>query len=129
MDTAWWRQHLAEARQCFAGRLASPYVGRPAGVEYIKSEPQQNSGLGAIALAAGLGAQRIVLLGYDAQHTGGVTHWHGDHPAGLGNACRAREWPAQAARLAAKIGGVQVLNASRATAINCWPRVRLEDVL
>lgn len=128
MDRAWWDKHIAEVRARFRGLLATP-VTACHGVHKIRFDHQRNSGAGAVALAAHLGARRIVLLGYDGQKTGGRAHWHGDHPAGLGNAGNVGRWPAQFADLARKLNGAEIINASRETALTCWPRAALEDAL
>lgn len=128
MDRVWWRQYLEEAKQAFTGQLVAPFAGLP-GVSRAKFSTQLNSGAGAIALAAHLGARRIVLLGYDAQKTGGAAHWHGDHPQGLGNAGAVGKWPGQFADLAKSLAGVEIINASRESALRCWPRMTLEEAL
>ena len=89
-----------------------------------------NSGAAAIAMAASTGATRVVLIGFDCQHTGGKTHWHGSHPKGLGDAGSVDKWGKAFADLARDMRGrCEVLNASRATALDCFERVNLEDVL
>lgn len=90
-----------------------------------------NSGYQAICLAYYFGAERIVLLGYDMQHTGGRRHWHGNHPCGLGNASNTQSWVEQMGYLASDLRceGVQVVNATTQTALKCFPRVALEDAL
>ena len=90
-DAAWWNHH-ADAKE-----LPGLKVGgeRAAGVLTLKNtglmgfDPDPscmrvggNSGYQALHLAIQAGASRILLLGYDM--TGG--HWHGKHPAQLGNA-------------------------------------------
>ena len=87
-----------------------------------------NSGIGSIALATHGGADKIVLLGYDCQETDGKKHWHGDHPKGLANAVGIKDWPVKFAEFA-KTGKTPIFNASRYTALDCFERVRLEDVL
>jgi len=130
MDRAWWREHMNEVRSVFRGALWAPFSGL-AGVKRIRFDRQtpRNSGAGAIALAAQMGAERIVLLGYDAQKTDGRAHWHGDHPKGLGNAGSVAKWPEQFRSLIGSLRGAQVINASRATALTCFPRANLEEAL
>lgn len=91
-----------------------------------------HSGFQAINLAAACGARRIVLTGYDLSVEGG-THWHGDHGAGLNN-----PYPALMARCARLLDefadelaarGVEVINASRETALTAYPRMSIEDAL
>lgn len=130
MDRAWWRVHIDEVRRVFGGVLWSPLVGI-AGVKRVNfgGPIPRNSGAGAIGLAARLGARRIVLLGYDVQLPEGRAHWHGDHPKGLGNAGSIGQWPEQFRLLARTLAGLEVVNASRSTALECFPRESLEDAL
>lgn len=90
-----------------------------------------NSGAAMIAQAAWWGVRRIVLLGYDCQHTGGMTHWHGSHPKHLGDAAGVADWPAQFRAILPRLDseGVEVVNASRVTALDMFPRQSLEQAL
>jgi hypothetical protein len=129
MDRQWWDTYRAEVLTDFAGdRFSSnPVAG---GVERVDIKPHGNSGAGAIALAARFGAKRIILVGYDCQHTGGKKHWHGDHPRNLGNAGSIERWPAKFAAMAKELPrDVEVINCSRETALDCFPRAALEDVM
>lgn len=137
MDQAWWLNYLDEVKASFAGMRCShghrPDVKRVR-TDYFRNQGQ-NSGAGAIALAAHFGARTVYLLGYDCQRTGGKTHWHGDHPKGadakrrLGNAGSIDKWPAQFRDLLRFVPGVQIINCSRATALTVFARASLEDVL
>ena len=87
-----------------------------------------NSGFQAINLAYHLGATRIILLGYDMQ---GNTHWHGAHPAGLNNGhSHYADWRSRLGELAKDLEaeGVEVINATRDTALTCFRRVVLEKL-
>lgn len=88
-----------------------------------------NSGHAMLSLAIEFGAARVVLLGYDMQRTGGASHWHGDHPHGLGNGGNFPLWVRRMSQVAEDLRGVEVLNASRATALKCFPRVTIEETL
>lgn len=90
-----------------------------------------NSGAGAISLAARGGAKRIILLGYDCQHTGGKRHWHEDHPDRMGNADHKvlKLWGANFSKLAQDYSGVEIINCSRQTALQCFEQKKLEEVL
>ena len=121
--------HRDEVVRDFRGAAVTPAAG-VAGVEKVRfTPPVQNSGAAAIALAHQFGARRVVMLGYDCQKAGRLVHWHGDHPAGLGNAGSMPKWPAQFAAVSRQVEGMQVVNASRATVLDCFPRVALEDAL
>lgn len=92
-----------------------------------------NSGYQALNLALMTGAARVVLLGYDMAIGTGPTHWHGDHGQGLSNP--TDRMLAGCRQLLDKVApeiaehGVEVLNASRATALRRYPRVSLEEAL
>ena len=88
-----------------------------------------NSGAGCISMAAQGNAARIILLGFDAKHTNGLAHWHGNHPAGLGNAGMTDKWLDKFKELSHDLSHIDIINASRDTAITCFPRARLEDLL
>lgn len=89
-----------------------------------------NSGAGAMMLAKHWGASRIILLGYDCQYApNGKRHWHGDHPVGLGNCVSLPKFPQQFTEIAEKLGSVDVVNASRATALDQWRRVNIDHAL
>lgn len=93
----------------------------------------KNSGSQALALAHCFGARRVVLIGFDMHATNGRSHWHGDHPQGLGNgsANRYGMWLRGLELIAedARRVGLEVVNASRRTAMRCFSRVALEDAL
>lgn len=129
MDKDWWRVYREEAGQVFAGELVTQQPNCY-GVRRVEFQPQyRNSGASAIGLAVHLGAQRVILLGYDCQKTGGRAHWHGDHPKGLGNAGSLDKWPAQFAKLARDFRNFDIMNCTRETALTCFPRVPLERAL
>ena len=81
MDKVWWERYAAEAKANFCGELLT-LSANPFGIKTARIEHYRNSGGGAVSLAIARGAKRIILLGYDMQKTGGMSHWHGDHPEG-----------------------------------------------
>lgn len=135
-DSAWWRMYRAEIDEVFKGRrLTYSAQGRAYGCESGHQQPWfqsfGNSGATSIGLAVIGGASKVVLLGYDCQTTGGQTHWHGDHPPGLGNGKSLDKWPRQFGQVAKSAGrkGVPVVNCSRQTALTCFPRLELAEAL
>lgn len=128
MDRPWWNVHIAEVRRRFHGELVCP-LDDCYGIFKMPCDPAGNSGAGAISLAEYCGAKRVLLLGYDCQHTGGKRHWFGNHPNGLANAGRVETWPAQFAKVAKKLQHIDIINCSRATALTCFPRQELEVAL
>lgn len=91
-----------------------------------------HSGYQAINLACHLigFCGRIILLGYDMQPApSGAHHWHPEHPNGRHVNYPVR-LPAYATLAAAAAHHpLQILNASRSSAITAFPRVTLRDVL
>jgi hypothetical protein len=112
-------------------------VLRETGMTGLETDPSglrtgKNSGFQAINLAVHLGARRIVLLGYDLQRTGGRERWFGSHP------WQTRSWSelglamiplfeTLVSPLAAL--GITIINASRETALACFPRQPLAEAL
>lgn len=133
MDLQWWQEHRAEVDRVFRGlRFSTNQVPQECKVSRVPPETfkaHNNSGAGAIALACTSGAKRVLMLGYDCQKTGGKAHWHGDHPKTLGNAGGIDRWPAKFEALAADWPGVEIINCSRETALEVFPRMTLEQAL
>lgn len=75
------------------------------------------------------GAKRVILLGYDCQRSNDRTHWHGDHPKKLGNAGSLPRWASQFARMRRAYPNANVVNCTRETALQAFPRASLEDSL
>jgi uncharacterized Rossmann fold enzyme len=88
-----------------------------------------SAGRGALLLAAARGAARIVLVGYDCQKSAGRAHHHGDHPKTLGNAGKCNLWAGYLAETAARLRDVHVINCSRHSALQAFPRAPLEEAL
>lgn len=126
-DAAWWARNIkgitipAERWSC-SRSAADKYK-----VSYHEMHGAFNSGLRAIELAIFFGASKVILLGYDCTTKYG-THWHGDHiGAGNPNATKCNMWKKQFLRLAKS--RVAIINCSRVTALECFPKKSLEDVL
>lgn len=131
-DAKWWQIYHKEVFATFAGRkVSSSQLAAKYGVEIIPRR-YRNSGAGAAAWAMDQGPARIVLLGFDcAPRPNGETHHHGDHPPGLRNASSVGEWAAQFKLLAkdAAKRDIEIVNASRASALTCFPVVELSNAL
>lgn len=86
-----------------------------------------NSGHQAVNLAYLLGAQRICLLGYDMQETGGAKHFHADHRCNTSTKVFPK-WVRSFDRLHDELAeqDVTLVNCTRKTALNL-PRMDLED--
>jgi len=147
-DTKWWQHHYpytqAHTRK-FSLNGKQKDEGYP-GVEQMKRGGREalshewpilgtggNSGFQAVNLAYLLGYKTIILLGYDLSDSGG-THWHPDHNfSGSTNPSKGTfgSWIRAFNKVAPELkkANVEVLNATRSTALKCFPLVKLEGVL
>lgn len=130
MDRQWWEQYHDEVQRDFVGaRYSNNPVTWAARLE--KFSHYGNSGAACISLAHAGGAARAILLGYDCGVSeSGARHWHADYPRGMGNAGMIHKWPEKFKQLATEIGGkMQIINASRQTALTCFERMDLGQSL
>lgn len=154
-DGKWWRSSEAPGPGRFAGLKATqdPRAAEfgalrvPLDLEGGTRKPGMslepwlirsgaNSGYQALNLSLHLaGAGRRILLGFDMQAAGRATHCHGEHDAAerLKNPGPANfeEWRSLFASAVPDLAraGVEVVNCSRDTALTCFPRASLEDLL
>jgi hypothetical protein len=144
-DGHWWDWHAERAElKAFKGRKITQDADAAEryGLEYIRSEDAPglsrdpevihqgaNSGIQAINLACHFGAKRIVLLGFDMQHTGGRAHWHADHPNADAPQFHRLLPLFEAVAADAREMGIEILNATRETGLRCFPRAPLSSLL
>lgn len=143
-DAKWWAVHEPATREFRGERWTQSFAAAEAyGLRLVHAEKGEglarraeaiyassSSGYQALGLAHLWGARRIILVGYDYQRTGGLGHFFGEHPKPLtqGNlSTLARPFPALAQKLAA--AGVAVVNCTGETALRCFARARLDDIL
>ena len=93
-----------------------------------------NGGYQAINLAVHFGVARIILLGYDMKNgPDGQRHHHPDHPKNMNNPNSGNyaRWIEMYKTMEPDLNraGVEVINCSLDTALDCFPRARLEEVL
>ena len=89
-----------------------------------------NSGFQALNLAVRWGAARVVLTGYDYKDPG--NHWFGRHPPNFSDPPQSvmSTWIANMNRAAPEVlKRAEVINASRDTALECFPRLPLSEAL
>ena len=88
-----------------------------------------NSGFQALNLAVLHGAQRVILLGYDMQLApDGKRHFFGNHPGGMNRNSRYQDWIKNFRRAKPYIK-IEVINCTRETALDCFPKTKLKDAL
>jgi hypothetical protein len=129
-DAKWWKRYCDDVRNKFVGEKATVAPINVEDVTWLRGwDAYGNSGAGAMALAILAGAVRVIGLGIDCKYINGRRHWHGNHPAGLGNARSVGKWEAGFARLKRNHANVEILNASRDTDLKALPRITLEEAL
>ncbi len=152
-DGRWWQWHKDRpAFQAFAGVKASIFsTGSEiddAAVYMLRNANERdqdpggvsddpgalktgyNSGYQAINLALLAGARRLVLLGYDMKaESSRRSHWFGDHPA-VTDPLVFKSMVPHFRRLAVILAGrgIEVINCSAATALDCFRRATIESV-
>lgn len=146
-DHAWWAQY----RPAFGGLMVTqdarvsdlcddvqrvPCNAEAPGMSFdpYRIHGGQNGGFQALNLAVLLGAGRVILSGFDmGAAPDGRRHAYPDHPAGMNNpdAGNFAGWRTAFAAAAPGLrrAGIEVINASARTALDCFPRAALEDVL
>lgn len=145
-DGRWWEHYHAEAAKVFKGEMWTIDVGAAAkyglkeiGVlndAFFSDHPKAialggNSGHQALNLACIQGASRVILLGYDMKpRADGIRHWHGDHVNALlqTNPIEYFNW-CQNLKQAKPFIEAEVINCTRDTALDCFDRAALRDVL
>lgn len=147
-DVKWWRwqsQLHAKHIAAFAGfkygmqdpsrYVAGVQVLKDCGEHGLEREPHglrhgRNSGYAAINLAVHLGAAKIILLGYDmSMALKSQSHFFGQHPDQ--KRPLFRECIRNFKTIVEPLNRlhITVVNASRTTALDCFPRVSLERAL
>lgn len=134
-DANWWRKYRVEVSNKFKGQAVTVSLIRESNVLSLHGlgfNGFGNSGAAGISFAIYAGAKRVICLGLDCKlDSDGKTHWHGDHIRGLGNAVSLPKWFVRFDELAeyAKDQNVEIINASRDTALESFTRIQLEDLL
>lgn len=131
IDRDWWKTYINEVCEIFDGQRFSKNTQNPSyNVIHLSDfNTYGNSGAGCISMAAQGEAARIILLGFDCQHTDSRSHWHGDHPPNLGNAGMTKQWRDKFRELSHDLSHIDIINASRETALTCFKRAKLEDLI
>jgi len=89
-----------------------------------------NSGYGALNLAACLRASPIYLLGFDMKYTESKTHWHEGHPIPhRPNTVQKFKRYFQMAAIKTKEMGIKVINLNPDSALPYFPKKPLSEVL
>ncbi|EAW1633424.1 hypothetical protein NGUA23_04667 [Salmonella enterica] len=133
-DLTWWKRYRKEIPvgqfRKFTANLAAAKSYALEYRRYCDLKEGFNSGAMAISLAAELGAEVVILLGYDCSLAHGV-HWHGPHEDKLRNPSETsvRTWHQQFKKTQERHPNLHILNASRSSEIQCFPRINLEAAI
>lgn len=131
-DDSWWNDNYqlidSQAQRWTCSKTAALLYG----INYFENtyEDTFNSGLMAIIFAMSLGAENIILLGYDCSLENGV-HWHGRHsrlhnPTGHS----IRRWKIEFEKMTSLISKrVNIVNCTPESRLSCFPRTTLEKML
>lgn len=124
VDAAWWR-HNQEAFE-FKGRKFTYAPGQ--GFSQLERIPGitsgMNSGLFAVKVAVHMGANRVLLYGFDMRGT----HYFGPHKK-LRNTKPERFETFKRQFAAYNPPGVEIINCTPGSALKCYPTADLEDCL
>jgi len=151
-DYTWWKEHISDIARDYEGQCWTQHVqweeaGKKIdpmqwGITELQSEAKPglsvtqgiihtggNSGYAATNLALLLGAGRIILLGFDLMMDGKKRHFFGDHPPGLNRASNYVDFCKYFSTIKPEKYGIEIWNATRTTALNCFPNYKLEDLI
>jgi hypothetical protein len=143
-DVRWWQWHKGAPE--FKGlkyatskhvKWSGVQILRNTGSKGLELDPSGlkhgiNTGYRAVNLAFHFGAKRIILLGYDMKRGDGpkrLEHWHGDHPVPSRS-----QYPTFIKYFLTivdplKEHGVEVVNCTPGSALECFPMADLRDAL
>ena len=141
-DMKWWRWHWGKGIEGFEGVKFTQDQAAAANynLRYIEGRPGAgictdpaaihtglNSGHQAINLAYHFGVAQILLLGFDMKFSkSGAAHWFGDHPDNV----RSNYGPwIESMREVAKQDLIEIINCSRDTALDCFPKMPITEAL
>lgn len=142
-DLRFWTWHRQGLENHSGRKITSAWRIKEKGVEHVqitgltgidtesgKIRQGNNSGYGAINVAIHLGSQRIFLLGFDMNFTGGCCHWHDGYPV-INTEKTLKRMVAYFDTMVEPLNrlGVEVINLNPNSAIQCFPKLDLEETL
>lgn len=145
-DQSWWRLYGDAVDARFKGEIwtGDRWTAARRGYQHIQVYAHPglarapnvvhsggNSGYVMLGLAYHFGAKHIILCGFDMQDTGGMSHWHGDHPLPLTQGRNYEAWISAMNELALELAveGVHVINCTTTTALSCFEQGELAACL
>lgn len=136
-DHEWYRLNFEEIKKTFHGArfckdLATETCGYAYSLQHQKwFEQFGNSGATLLHIALHTDPDEIYLFGYDLKVTD-KTHYHGDHPAPLGNCNRIEHWQDDFDRVFEKnekqILKINIVNVNENSALNLFNEISFENL-
>jgi hypothetical protein len=141
-DKDWWDIHEKETRLIKSRWSCNQDASIQYGLEFIRGHHARlpnrlfgvkddivyggNSGFQTLNLAYLHGIRRAVLLGFDM----GGSHFFGEHPKGLNRNSPFKMWIDHFKDAAPEISaaGMQVINCTMGGALECFPRMKINEV-
>lgn len=124
-DAAWWQAN-PEALECRAEKYCvAQDFNKPVGVTRLPMSSGSNSGLLGLHVALRMKPELIVLLGFDMRGS----HFFGKHKPPLKNTDENRFGVFRRQFAQVHLGGVKVFNCTPNSALDCFPKDTLENVL
>lgn len=144
-DVTWWRANAPPANAFKGERWSSARndwkAWKPDDLNLVQTRPDfrptdrepipegSNSAFQAMMLARLWGARKVVFLGLDlAYSASGEAHWHGAHKNKNPHPSTLKRFAAAFAA-AAPLLDIEVINASRHTILDCFPRRAITECL
>jgi len=145
-DSRWWKHHIADVMRDFEGTCWTQSIdwdvdpaqwgikcltgntdGKGLSRDKTKVHTGKNSGYAALNLAYHLGAERIILIGYDMQK-GACRHWFGSHPEPMEVESCYPDFIRKFETIIPADYGIEIWNCTRSTALACFPIYDFDEV-
>lgn len=130
-DYIWWKEHHKLIKSNAEFWSCNQHASLSFNLNYHQVPPgTYNSGMRAIELAVKLGAEHVILLGYDCSLSHG-SHWHGNHDTTANPTDELITlWKQHFSHVAKKLNHkVNIVNCSRFTELDVFRRASLCDTL
>lgn len=144
-DDKWWKHHQGvmgfkgEKFSCFENRKVKDLILKEYNVQIVdgtdskgfgkdKIHYGKNSGFQAVNLAILLGAEKIILLGFDMKLDRGKSHFFGEHPFGFAVSPYHSFIEIFNKAIDTVPEGVKIYNATEDSALKCFETINIQDI-
>ena len=124
-------EHLGKRLPGASNRLIGIDFTHEFGLYDDKVHHGGNSGYMGLQLGRLFGYSKLILVGFDCQHTNGKRHWFGDHDKTkfTKNPDDVERWVESFGKLSKLLYNIEIVNCSKETALTCFKRQDLLDTL